>query len=281
MTPPLETIQSGQPEPDQGAASSSSPSLEDPRSACVRQLTTLAVDLDNVHRNMPAASTLHIPKYQSIEGAISQYAKTFDTHRSLELLLSSAQVLIDVYPDILKLLFNHEGRADDCQNGDGCIHLAEDMSVTNKYVPWSEDVMPKVDIFVFNLLTLCHARLLDIFGKLVGHVTLCAKISMAYPNDKESRVRVPELRIGSFVASASSSSKMEAVLLTHVASVLKTRAQQLSNKLVEAIGCDHDDKLSRMLRLPCEVLEEKSGIRVEQLQQIMERLNSLGAPICS
>ncbi|RYP24352.1 hypothetical protein DL765_000616 [Monosporascus sp. GIB2] len=116
----------------------------------------------------------------------------------------------------------------------------------------------------------------DVFGNLLSHAHVCSHISMAYPNVGELKVYVPELRVGNFVAPASSSSTMQAILLTHIASVLKRRAEQLNRNVAEALGNGHDDKQSRILRLQCEILEESAKSRLEELQQVREHLDRLG-----
>lgn len=281
LTPPLEAAAGAgtqdavqlEPAVEKQGVSSSSP-LENRRSSCVRQLTALAADLDEVFREMPTASLFHMPRGSPIEEVLGHYTKTFDPQRLLELLFRSGQVLIDIYPDILGILFDTETQVNACPNSD-CIHIA-DLNVSSEDIPGSGDMF---DTFLFNLLVLCHTRMLDIFESLLSHATLCAKISTAYPDGKEARVSVPELRVGNFVASAASSSTMQAVLLAHIASVLKTQSQQLSRKVSEAIGDEPNDKQNRMLRLQCEILEDSSADRVKQLQEVKERLIALGFPI--
>lgn len=274
--PPPEPIQEKEAAP---VLSSSIPTPENRRSAYVRQLTALAADVDTVYRGMPAASSFRPPNDQPIEKVLASYSEIFNPQPLLELLFSSGQILIDLYPDVLEMLFSPgvQQRFDDY----GCLHGPEHIHASDGDVPWLGHAA-ELDVFLFNLLVLCHTRLLDIFEKLLSHAALCAKISLAHPNSgrEPPRVNVPELRVGSFVASASSSSTMQAVLLAHIAAVLKTRSQQLSRKLSETLGgSDSDEKRSMMLRLQCEVLEESSGDRVKQLQEVKDRLNDLGIPI--
>ncbi|KAK7753049.1 hypothetical protein SLS62_004999 [Diatrype stigma] len=243
---------------------------------------------------MPSASSFRAPRDQPIEKVLDRYSEIFNPRPLLERLFTSGQVLIDLYPDVLEILFSTTGvqqQSGDRQHADGsCLHDLDYVHASSGDVPWSVEeasaaqpaaAADELDVFLFNLLVLCHTRVLDIFEKLLSHAALCAKLSLAHPSGKEPpRANVPELRVGSFVASASSSSTMQAVLLGHIASVLKTRSQQLSRKLSETLGGnENDDKISRVVRLQCEVLEESAGDRVKPLQEVKDRLNDLGLPI--
>ncbi|RYP44245.1 hypothetical protein DL768_009278 [Monosporascus sp. mg162] len=247
-----EIAQDGQPETAREAASSGPLASEDSRSAYVRQLTTLAADLDKVYREMPAAPAVHMFGDHPFEEFVSRYTEKYDQERCLERLFSAGQILIDIYPHIMEIL-QKETQAVICLDGD-CIRLSSDVHCSNQET----------------------CRLLDVFGNLLSHAHVCAQVTKAYPNGGEPKVHVPELRVGNFVASASSSSTMQAVLLTHIASVLKRRAEQLGRNVAEALGNGHDDKQSRMLRLQCELLEESAKSRLEELQRIRERLDKLG-----
>ncbi|RYP62894.1 hypothetical protein DL771_009543 [Monosporascus sp. 5C6A] len=268
-----EITQDGQPETAREAASSGA-SASDSRSAHVRQLTTLAADLDKVYREMPATPAVHMSGDRPFEGFMSRYTEKYNQERCLEQLFSAGQILIDIYPHIMEIL-PKEPEAVICLDGD-CIHLSSDVHSSNRETCQSRGVAQNLDIFLLNILVLCHSRLLDVFGNLLSHVHVCAKITMAYPNGGEPKVHIPELRVGNFVAPASSASMMQVVLLTHIASVLKTRAEQLGRKVTEALGNGHDDKQSRMLRLQCEILEESAKSRLEDLHQVRARLDRLG-----
>ncbi|RYP09306.1 hypothetical protein DL764_001353 [Monosporascus ibericus] len=269
-----EITQNGQPETAREAASSGSSTSENSRSAYVRQLTTLATDLDKVYREMPAAPVAHMFGDLPFKEFVSRYTEKYDQERCLEQLFSAGQILIDIYPHVMEIL-PKETQAVICLDGD-CVHLSSDVQCSNQETCQSGGMAAKLDMFLLNLLILCHSRLLDVFGNLLSHAHACAQITTAYPNDGEQKVHVPELRVGNFVASAASSSTMQAVLLTHIASVLKTHAERLGKNLAEALGNGHDDKQSRMLRLQCEILEESAKSRLEELQQVRERLNTMG-----
>ncbi|RYP54368.1 hypothetical protein DL769_010371 [Monosporascus sp. CRB-8-3] len=269
-----EIAQDDQPETAREAASSGPSASEDSRSAYVRQLTTLAADLDKVYREIPAAPAVHMSGDRPFEEFMSRYTEKYDQERCLEQLFSAGQILIDIYPHIMEIL-PKETQAVICLDGD-CTHLSSDVHSSNRETCQSRGIAQKLDIFLLNLLILCHSRLLNVFGNLHSHVHVCAQITMIYPNGGEPKVHVPELRVGNFVASASSSSTMQVVLLTHIASVLKTRAEQLGRNVAEALGSGPDDKQSRMLRLQCEILEESAKSRLEELQQVKERLDELG-----
>lgn len=281
LTPPFGTAHNslaGEPVHETDGPSGSPPSPGDGISAHVRQLTTLAADIDRLHRDLPTATVCHIPKDRSPEEFLEEYSSMFDAQQCLELLFSSGNALLDLYPDVLEALFSKSRDAVDCQHED-CFHIEDSVYVPSQDGPQPNGLSRKLDIFLFNLLVLCHKRLLDVFGIFLSHAHLCARVATVYPNGKEPRVSVPELRVGKFVASRSSSSTMQAVLLGHVASVLKTRSGQLRIKVGETLGDDHDDKQSRILRLQCEVLEEDSVAKVDELQKVTDRLNNLGFPI--
>ena len=284
LTPPIGTSQNLRtelliPEAVESSSSTSSPpSPADARSAYVKQLTALAADLDKVYGDMPPATTCHIAKDRSPDEFLAEYSKMFDAHQCLELLFSAGQALLDLYPDVLGILSSEPRGSVECQNQD-CIHIEDGSHVPDYGTSRLGNTPRKLDVFLLNLLVLCHARLLDVFGNLLSHAQLCARVATVYPKGKEPRVSVPELKVGKFVASRSSSSTMQAVLLGHIASVLKTRSSQLSRKVEETLGSETEDKQSKMLMLQCQVLEEDSVVKVDELHRIKERLASLGLPI--
>ncbi|RYP12964.1 hypothetical protein DL767_010990 [Monosporascus sp. MG133] len=269
-----EVAQDGQPETTREAAPSGPSASEDSRSAYVRQLTTLAADLDKVYREMPAAPAVQMFCDRPFEEFVSRYTEKYDQQRCLEQLFSAGQILIDIYPHIMRILLKGT-QAVICLDGD-CTHLSSYVHCSNQEACQSRGMAQKLDAFLLNLLILCHSRLLDVFGNLLSHAHVCVQITKAYPNGGEPKVHVPELRVGNFVASASSSSMMQAVLLAHIASVLKTRAEQLGRNVAEALGNGQDDKQSRMLRLQCEILDESAKARLEELQLVRQRLDKLG-----
>lgn len=267
------------PEADEPSSSTSSPqSPAGARSTYVKHLTTLAADLDKVYGDMPPATTCHIAKDRSPEDFLAEYSQMFDAHQCLESLFSAGQALLDLYPEVLDIMSSETREPTECQNQD-CIHIEDGLHVPDPDSSRLGNTARKLDVFLFNLLVLCHARLLDVFGTLLSHAQLCARVAAVYPNGKEPRVSVPELKVGKFVASRSSSSTMQAVLLFHIASVLKTRSSQLCRKVEETLGSEREDKQSKMLMLQCQVLEEDSVVKVDELQRIKERLASLGFPI--
>jgi hypothetical protein len=132
------------------------------------------------------------------------------------------------------------------------------------------------DSFVFGLLLTCHMRVVDVLDHLLMHATSCAKATLASPNIKEPQLHIPELRVGNFIVSPTSSSSMQAVLLIHIASVLVDRSKQLSERVDEALKDKTSTKQTSIFKLQCEILVETGESTVLALHKLLDGLVKVG-----
>ncbi|KAI3322937.1 hypothetical protein HD806DRAFT_121591 [Xylariaceae sp. AK1471] len=250
---------------------------EDPRSACVRQLTNLAVEIHQVSVELSPVASFHLPKGTNPEEFYSKHVIHISHSRCLEQLFILAQRLIDLYPELLRLLLgeSHPHPWEECQDPD-CIHNSDMVEEFAHIFPEADLLQGKIDTFLFKLLTACHEKVSDVFDYLAMATKLCAKVCKASPDLIQPSLHIPELRVGNFVASATSSSSMQATLVAHITSVLKENAKLLRETLEDAsTGASSLDKEMRMMLLQCELLEERSQLQADQFIQIRDGLTKV------
>ncbi|KAI1502455.1 hypothetical protein F5X99DRAFT_407949 [Biscogniauxia marginata] len=253
---------------------------ESPRANCVRQLTTLAVEVDQISVDLPTASTLHAPNDYTAEEVYALFAQEVfhSLPQCLEQLFGVSQRLIDLYQDITHQLFDQPDVPEptECHNPD-CIHTIDIPGELGRIFCAPDDPGEKVDVFLFNLVAACHSKVVDGIKSILENSKRCATLALTSPGAHEPRINLPELRVGNFVVSSTSASSMQAVLLVHTLSRLLDQAQQLRKGVEKAfLGADRSDKASRMLLLQCELLEEKTRLQVDQFNRVRDGLEKLG-----
>ncbi|KAI1771234.1 hypothetical protein F4818DRAFT_216830 [Hypoxylon cercidicola] len=244
------------------------------RTSSVRQLTTLAAEIDQVSLDISSIARVHVPKNQPIENAHSSFIDNFAAHRCVEQLFILAQRLTDIYPQALKILFDGPGSSD-CKDPE-CFHTVELPDDIEEFFPTTNDDRNGVDSFLFNLLVLCHTKVIDVMEFLMASARACTQIALGSPTLREPQVHIPEVRVGSFVATNAAASSMQAALLVHIASVLLDYARQLSKEVTTVADRNENSKQSRMLKLQCELLEEKAASKMSLLENVKGLLTRLG-----
>lgn len=255
---------------------------EDPRSFCVRQLTTLAVELDQASLNLSSLSQIHIPKNRPIGEFHDKFIENSGRHRYVEQLFALAQRLIDIYPQVLKILLDRPDLSD-CQDTN-CFHTVQLPGELAAIFSPTDDGQDEIDPFLFNLLVSCHGKVIDAMGAIIACAKTCTQVTVASPDFDEPGVHIPEVRIGNFVATNSAASTMQTVLLVHISSVLVDYARRLSKRVAMAVEHEKDSKQVQVLKLQCELLEEKATTRVKLLERVKEiftkvSFNELGGPM--
>ncbi|KAI1349176.1 hypothetical protein F5Y01DRAFT_191836 [Xylaria sp. FL0043] len=253
------------------------PAPQDHRSNCVRQLSTLAVEIHDVSTELGPAGRLHLPKGINPEELYSQHVIHVSHSRCIEQLFNIAQRLIDIYPNAISLLSdeNYLRLDKECQDAD-CFHNSDVPGDFADLYPGGDPIRSRIDMFLFRLLTACHGKTSDVLDCLVRTTQLCAKVTAASPDLIQPQLHIPELRVGNFVASATSSSSMQATLLVHITAVLLDNARNLRRKL-ESLSetASPPDKEMRMVLLQCELLEERSALQADQFTRIRDTLTKL------
>lgn len=249
-----------------------------PRSRCVQQLSALAADIDGVYNYIPPGASIHVPKDSPPSKLMAAWSSTYSQTKCLEQLFVCTQRLIDVYPGATDLIFLQPDSPDDdgaCGNPD-CIHLQELPAAILGCVPKDDPVSRTMDTFLLNLLLVCHSRVNDIIEVMLSHVQVCAKAAAASKIPGGPPLEIPELRVGSFVASPESSSAMQALLLDHIASVLTNRAKNLTERVAAATEDYVTTKQAQMYRLQTEVLAETAASRHGKITLIRDVMTKIG-----
>ncbi|KAI0874271.1 hypothetical protein GGS24DRAFT_349150 [Hypoxylon argillaceum] len=245
---------------------------QDPRSICVRQLSTIAAEIHAVSVELSPIADIHLPKGGDPEELFSQYVIHISHSRCIEQLLTLAQRLIDLYPDLLRLLSGESNpcRIGDCQDPD-CLHNCE---LSNDFADVFKEAAParsRIDAFLFNLVAACHGKVSDVLDYIADASQFCAKVTAASPDLSQPRLHIPELRVGNFVASAASASSMQATLFAHIASVLVENAKSLRKTVEDASkAIDPPGREMMVVLLQCELLEERSQRQADQFSRIRD-----------
>ncbi|KAI1736128.1 hypothetical protein F4680DRAFT_275214 [Xylaria scruposa] len=248
---------------------------QDPRSACVRQLSAIAVEIHDVSAELSPAASIHLSKGGAdFEEFYSQHVIHVSHARCIEQLFTLAQRLIDLYPDALRLLTDgsrpHWG--EDCQDPN-CFHNSDMLEEFADVFSETNSTRSPIDMFLLQLLAACHEGVSDVLDYIVGATKFCAKITAASPDLIQPRLHIPELRVGNFVASATSASSMQATLFSHITAVLMGNAKLLRKTVRDVLKeTDSSDKKTRMMMLQCELLEERSQLQAEQFVRIRDGL---------
>ncbi|KAI1314129.1 hypothetical protein F5Y03DRAFT_4118 [Xylaria venustula] len=249
---------------------------QDHRSICVRQLSSLAVEIDNLATELELTGGTHLPKEIDPKELYSQHITHVSYSRYLEQLFNNAQRLIDLYPDILSLLFEDRSPLrEECQDSN-CFHSSDVSEHFADIFSETDPIPSRVDMFLFHLLTACHGKISDVLDWLVRTTKLCAQVTSASPDMIQPHLHIPELRLGSFVASTTSASSMQATLLVHITAVLTENTKSLRRRF-EGFSktADQPDKEIRMVLLQCELLEERSSLQAKQFVRIRDGLTKL------
>ncbi|KAI0204341.1 hypothetical protein F4808DRAFT_338668 [Astrocystis sublimbata] len=254
---------------------------QDPKSACVRQLSALAVEIHDAATESSDVANIHIAKGGDLAEFYSQYAIHVSQTQCIEKLLTLSQRLIDLYPEVLRLLtekprlYQEDCRDANCLHNsellDEFAHVFDDPNSNSIHSPSAS----LVDTFVLGLVTSCHDKVADVLDHILGAAKFCARVTAASPDLTRPPLHIPELRVGSFKASATLASSMQATLFSHITAVLAENVKSLRRTVGDALGNDQArslNKRSRMTTLQCELLEERSQLQAEQFNGLRDAL---------
>ncbi|KAI0102637.1 hypothetical protein GGR51DRAFT_562324 [Nemania sp. FL0031] len=247
---------------------------QDPRSTCVQQLSAIAVEIHDVSVELSPVASLHLAKGSDPEELYSQHVIHVSHSRCIEQLFTLAQRLIDLYPDLIRLLSGESNpcRITDCQDPD-CLHNSD---LPDGFADVFSEPTParsRVDMFLFHILAACHDKVSDVLDYIVDATKFCAKVTTASPDLIQPQLHIPKLRVGSFVASATSASSMQATLFAHITLVLMENVKSLRKTLEDASkSINPPNRETRIILLQCELLEERSQRQAGQFGRIRDGL---------
>ncbi|KAI0436285.1 hypothetical protein F4803DRAFT_240486 [Xylaria telfairii] len=247
---------------------------QDPRSACVRELSAIAVKIHDVAVELSPVASIHLSKGDDLEKFYAQRVIHISHARCIEQLFTLAQRLIDLYPDVLRLLTDgaHPRLGQDCADPD-CFHNSAMMDEFADVFDEKDPTRSSIDTFLLKLLAACHDKTSDVLDYIVVATKFCAKVTAASPALVQPRLHIPELRVGNFVASSTSASSMQATLFSHITAVLTENAKLLRKTVEDASKeAGSPDKKTRMMILQCELLEERSQLQAAQFVRIRDGL---------
>ncbi|KAI2604357.1 uncharacterized protein GGS25DRAFT_507901 [Hypoxylon fragiforme] len=264
--PPEFIMNHSQPDVSQSAETEPDPVSQDPRSICVRQLTTLAAELDQVSLDLTSVLHIHIPQNELLEDGHAKLFGHFARRGFVDRLFILVQRLTEIYPQALELLFDTLNPPQ-CQDPD-CFHTLKIPNELHELFSGLDDNQNEVDVFLFNLLVLCHGKVVDVMGSLILCARLCSLTTVASPSLHQSGAHISEVRIGSFVANNSAASTMQVVLLIHLTSVLLDYSRQLSERTTKMVEHESNSKQGQVLLLQCQILEEKVVGKKKLLEKV-------------
>ncbi|KAI0160431.1 hypothetical protein GGR57DRAFT_455388 [Xylariaceae sp. FL1272] len=244
---------------------------QDPRSTCVQQLTNLALEIDRIALSIQPLANVHFPPGHDIEAFFASHVEDLQHSQCLERLFDIAQRLIDIYPSTQNLMINTSPLGWDNCTDQTCLHHMDVSKEFSGILREESEPAGKVDVFLFNLLAACHTKVSDVFAFFIKSTKLCAKITKAN-GMVEPRFHIPELKLGSFVASAMSASSMQVALVVHITALLEKRAGVLGKAIRDAMMGEEEGKEARMVTLQCEILEERSRHQTEEFERLRDSL---------
>lgn len=205
----------------------------DARLACVKELTTLLLDCDEVRARMPLHADLHISWSEAGDAFLEGLSAKMATRHILEKLFVLAQRLIDLYPTAISTCLATDLTIKSTCEVSDCIHEI-DLILGLKEV--EEGVLQQgtlfgPDVALANLLVACHARQLDILDRILLLVTSCTRVTLA--NQREPDFDVSEMRVGSFVPQRTAAVLMQVALLKHLVASLTDRLASFGEALLE------------------------------------------------
>jgi hypothetical protein len=250
---------------------------DEPKSLCVKKLSTVMLDLDRIWTTLIPRARLHVPFDWNLPNAKAELADKYSHHKFLEDFFAAAQSLIDVYPTAIRLSLSLCPEDLACEVPD-CIHR---LPVPSALQPTDAAVEARnspstIDLALANMLISCHLRVLDVLDRILSLVLSCLKITVNSPNLEEPDFCVPELRVGSFTPTRGSAAFMQAFLIKHLSELLGRGADKLTEAVKLKMADNNEDKECKVFALQCEILQERQNTKVESLKSVGEELVKVG-----
>ncbi|KAL9130699.1 MAG: hypothetical protein Q9217_001178 [Psora testacea] len=223
--------------------------LPNPATFCIQQLAGLSVSLHEHAATVPPLSSQSLPSqaYQwkdvsPVESETGELRTPNNTPPSKETqncqgfeidhTFRLTQSLIDIYPCCISTAIERQQTHSTPQNLQDDHESASLQSIAETNDPRVRlHRKPMIDEASILLLLSCHLRLLDIYETIFGHIQACIEGFKRSRNNAEQTIHASELRVGSFVPSASVAIPMQVMLVIHLASQLLDRARELVHEV--------------------------------------------------
>lgn len=223
----------------------------------VETLSSLMSSLDRIHRELPPpghchVSQQHFRQYADLVGGAKQISEALDH------LLTHSQTLAAMYTEVLVASVAGESSLDGQCNIDDCVHKLP--------VIFSSKKNKSTDFAALNLLVACHLRLLDIYDILARHSNLCMHMVLSVPDNYDPTFDLPEIRMGSFVASKSAKATMLMSMLLDQQQTLQHKSGELGT-LVSLTSSDRPWE-GKMLQAQCDALQYRGQTLLDEFRRL-------------
>ncbi|KAH6609037.1 transcription factor aceii [Trichoderma cornu-damae] len=260
--------QQQQQEEEQQGRQTPSQAFETPPPQTVSQrLAAVLSGLDRMLQAMPSSLEIHHVPRQRLREYADSVGDNFHLRSTLDDLLHQAQDLASLYPTATSASLSTRATAPEhdavCAVPD-CIHQDRTSLGTTP--------LPKLDHAVLNLVMACHIRLLDVMDTLAEHGRMCAYMVATLPPDYDPKFSVPEIRVGSFVAPASTAASMLLSVLLELQHALVGRIKDMSATVARVREHPEAAREARVVSLQCEVLQERAEATLGELARFKDGL---------
>lgn len=123
-----------------------------------------------------------------------------------------------------------------------------------------------IDFAALSLLVGCHLRVLDIYDILARHSNMCMQMVLTLPEDYDPTFDLPEIRMGSFVASKSAKATMLMSMLLDQQQTLRRK----SGELTTLVGLTNFDRPweGKMLEAQCDALQYRGQTVLDEFRRL-------------
>lgn len=250
----------------------SSDAHSDPKSACIKKLTNLLLDADNIWAKIPLKSPLHIAKSESLGLCVIGIDQKLAATSMLEMTFIMTQKFIDIYPTAINMAVARDAQSEKVCNITDCIHYIDVVPALLEEEQLGGQVTSGgTDVVVANLIISCHTRLLDILDGLFMLSTSCTRLTVA--NSREPEFDVSDMRVGSFVPQRTGAVLMQIALLKHLVAGLTERLASFGEAISSIVaGQAQGSSEGQIMELQHQVLTKRHAMKVKQVGVLEEFL---------
>ncbi|KAI9152015.1 Transcription factor ACEII [Paramyrothecium foliicola] len=239
-------------------------------SSHMERLTETMLALDRLVHQLPPPEVHHVPTDMEV---LLRYANSvgdrYQVDRMLEAVLDHAQRLAHLHPIVIDHAL-HNLNAPDPEASctiTGCVHRMHDNSA----------LLPdaKIDYAILNLLMACELRLLDLLDTLIRDCRKCQLcVSLLIPLGYGPKLAVPEVRIGSVVASKATASSMVVSAIFEALIAMLSNSKDMAARLGEAAS--QTSREVKVLQLQCDIVKDRTQTTFAEVLKLRDELVAIG-----